>query len=967
MTHYPHLLSPLNLGFTTLPNRVLMGSMHVGLEEVKDGFSRMAAFYAERARGGVGLIVTGGIAPNDRGRPMPGGARLTTQAEADKHRLVTDAVHQAGGKIAMQILHFGRYAYHQELVAPSALQAPINPMKPHALSSDEVYQTIDDFVRCAALAQGAGYDGVEIMGSEGYLLNEFIAERTNQRDDEWGGSYASRIRFPLEIVRRTREKVGQNFIIIFRLSMLDLVEGGSTLAEVIELAQALEAAGTTILNTGIGWHEARIPTIATKVPRAAWAWVTKQLKGKVGIPLVATNRINTPEVAEQLLQEGYCDMVSMARPLLADPLFVLKAAQGRADEINTCIGCNQACLDHTFAGKVTSCLVNPRACHETLINISPTAQREKIAVVGAGPAGLAFAITAAQSGFAVTLFDAAAAIGGQFNIARQVPGKEEFDETLRYFDRQLALTGVSLRLNTRVTAKDLIAGGYAQVVLATGVLPRTPPIDGIDHPKVLGYLDVLRDKRPVGLTVAIIGAGGIGFDVAEYLLHSGTSPSLDAAKFFAEWGVDTGYRERGGLAPAHIQPSPRKIFLLQRKTSKVGEALGKTTGWIHRTSLKNRQVEMIAGVSYRRIDDAGLHISLGDRDLTLPVDNVILCAGQEPQRELQAELLAANVSVHLIGGADKAEELDAKRAIKQGTELAIALAKIDNKSGYSPIAASAASSENNSNMGYQTLTVSLQDQIATIRLNRPDKANAMNLAMWHEIRHAFKWVDATPAARVAILEGAGRLFTSGIDLQMMMGLGDQIQDDCEARTRENLRLVILDLQDTLSSLERCRKPVLAAIHGACIGGGIDLICCADMRYCSADASFSIKEIDIGMTADVGTLQRLPRLVGEGMARELAYTGRKFGADEALQMRLVNRVFASREALQQGVRELATTIAAKSPLAVRGVKEMISYARDHSVADGLNYVATWNAAMLLGNDLQEAMMANMGKRAPGFKD
>lgn len=972
MTTYPHLLQPLDLGFTTLPNRVLMGSMHVGLEEVKDGFNRMAAFYAERVKGGVGLIVTGGIAPNDRGRPMPGGARLTTEAEADKHRVVTEAVHQAGGKIAMQILHFGRYAYHDQLVAPSSLKAPINPMQPKALSTEEVYQTVDDFVRCAALAQSAGYDGVEIMGSEGYLINEFIAARTNQRDDEWGGSYTNRMRFPVEIVRRTREKVGPNFILIYRLSMLDLVEGGSTLDEVIELAQAVEVAGATLLNTGIGWHEARIPTIATKVPRAAWAWVTQQLKGKVGIPLVATNRINTPEVAEQLLADGFCDMVSMARPLLADPEFVNKAAQGRADEINTCIGCNQACLDHTFAGKVTSCLVNPRACHETLINITPAAKREKIAVVGAGPAGLAFATTAARRGLDVTLFDAAAQIGGQFNIARQVPGKEEFDETLRYFGRQIELTGVKLQLNHRVNATELLAGGYDHVVLATGVTPRTPPIEGIDHPKVLGYLDVLRDKKPVGQRVALIGAGGIGFDVAEFLLSEGISPSLSALKFFAEWGVDTTYAERGGLKEPHFEPSARKLWLLQRKASKVGDGLGKTTGWIHRTSLKNRQVEMLAGVTYRRIDDAGLHITVGERELTLDVDNVVICAGQEPQRELQAELAAAGCHVLLIGGADRAEELDAKRAIQQGTELALTLGaspstNLQDKSASSPRETRAISHQKDSAMPYDTLTVSLLDHIATIRLNRPDKANAMNLAMWHEIRRAFQWVDATPEARVAILEGEGKAFTAGIDLQMMMGMGDQIQNDCEARTRENLRQVILDLQDTLTSLERCRKPVLAAIHGACIGGGIDLICCADMRYCAADAHFSIKEIDIGMTADVGTLQRLPKLIGEGLARELAYTARKFDAAEALQMRLVNRVFDSREALQAGVREIATVIAAKSPISVRGTKEMITYARDHSVADGLNYVATWNAAMLLSNDLQEAMMANMGKRAPQFKD
>ena len=971
MSAYPKLLSPLDLGFTTLPNRVIMGSMHVGLEEVKDGFNRMAAFYAERARGGVGLIVTGGIAPNDRGRPMPGGARLTTEAEAEKHRVVTDAVHSAGGKIAMQILHFGRYAYHQDLVAPSALQAPINPMKPKALSTEEVYQTVDDFVRCAALAQSAGYDGVEIMGSEGYLLNEFIAARTNQRDDEWGGSYHNRMRFPVEIVRRTRERVGPNFIIIFRLSMLDLVEGGSTLPEVVELAQALEKAGASILNTGIGWHEARIPTIATKVPRAAWAWVTRQLKGKVGIPLVATNRINTPEVAEQLLADGYCDLISMARPFLADPEFVNKAAQGRADEINTCIGCNQACLDHTFGGKVTSCLVNPRACHETLLNITPVKQREKIAVVGAGPAGLAFATTAAQRGLDVTLFDTAPEIGGQFNIAKQVPGKEEFYETLRYFGKQIETTGVTLKLGTRVAAADLIAAGFKQVVLATGVRPRTPPIEGINHPKVLGYLDVLRDKKPVGQKVALIGAGGIGFDTAEFLLHSGVSPSQSPLKFFAEWGVDTTYAERGGLKAAHIEPSGRKLWLLQRKTSKVGDGLGKTTGWIHRTSLKNRAVEMLAGVTYRKIDDAGLHITVGERELTLPVDNVVICAGQEPQRELQAALQAAGVTTHLIGGADVAEELDAKRAIKQGTELALAWgsepAVSETKMASSPISTSASSNTNHSDAGFETLTVSLVDHIATIRLNRPDKANAMNLAMWHELRKAFQWVDATPAARVAILEGEGRAFTAGIDLQMMMSLGDSIQNDCEARTRENLRQVILDLQDTLTSLERCRKPVLAAIHGACVGGGIDLVCCADMRYASADANFCIKEIDIGMTADVGTLQRLPKLIGEGMARELAYTARTFSAAEAQQMRLVNRVFDSRDALLAGVREIASTIAAKSPLSVRGVKEMITYARDHSVADGLNYVATWNAAMLMSNDLQEAMMSHMGKRKPSFKD
>ena len=671
MSAYPLMLSPLDLGFTTLKNRVLMGSMHVGLEEAKNGFERMAAFYAERARGGVALMVTGGIAPNDRARPMPGGARMTTQQEADQHKVVTDAVHAAGGKICMQILHFGRYAYHPELVAPSAIKAPINPFRPHALTTEEVEQTIEDFVRAASLAQSAGYDGVEIMGSEGYLINEFIAAHTNHRDDAWGGSYANRIRFPLEIVRRTRARVGPNFILIFRLSMLDLVEGGSTLDEVVQLAQALEAAGVTILNTGIGWHEARVPTIATKVPRAAFAWVTQQIKGKVRIPLVATNRINTPEVAEQVLADGMADMVSMARPFLADPDFVNKAAAGKADEINTCIGCNQACLDHTFGGKITSCLVNPRACHETLMVETPVHTKERIAVVGAGPAGLAFATTAARRGLDVTLFDAASEIGGQFNIAKQIPGKEEFYETLRYFGKQISLTGVTLKLGHKVSAQSLLDEGFTQVVLATGVTPRTPDIEGIDHPKVRGYLEVLRDKCAVGKTVAVVGAGGIGFDVAEYLLHEGVSPSQDKAKFFAEWGVDTTHSTPGGLQAAHIEKSPRKVYLLQRKASKVGDGLGKTTGWIHRTSLKNRDVDMLNNVTYRKVDDEGLHVTVGDKDITIPADTVVLCAGQEPQRELQDALQAAGCTVHLIGGAFKAAELDAKHAIKQGTELAL--------------------------------------------------------------------------------------------------------------------------------------------------------------------------------------------------------------------------------------------------------------------------------------------------------
>lgn len=969
MTTYPHLLEPLDLGFTTLPNRVLMGSMHVGLEEAKDGFARMAAFYAERARGGIGLMVTGGIAPNDQGRPMPGGARLTTPAEADKHRVVTDAVHQAGGKIAMQILHFGRYAYHQDLVAPSALAAPINPLRPKALSSEEVYQTIDDFVRCAALAQSAGYDGVEIMGSEGYLLNEFIASCTNQRDDEWGGSFANRIRLPLEIVRRTRDKVGPNFILIYRLSMLDLVQGGSTLKEVIELAQAIEAAGATLINTGIGWHEARIPTIATKVPRAAWAWVTKELKGKVKIPLIATNRINTPDVAERLLTEGFCDMVSMARPLLADSEFVNKAARGRADEINTCIACNQACLDHTFSGKITSCLVNPRACHETLINITPSSQRLRVAVVGAGPAGLSFATTAAQRGMNVTLFEASSEIGGQFNLAKQVPGKEEFYETLRYYAGLIERTGVQLRLNTTVDAASLLAGSFDHVVLATGVTPRRPPIEGIDHPKVVDYIAVLRDKCTVGSTVALIGAGGIGFDVAEYILHHGTRPSQDSVKFFAEWGVDPNYSSAGGLTQAQHEAPIRQVYLLQRKASKVGQGLGKTTGWIHRSSLKNHQVHMLAGVTYQRIDDQGLHIRVGERDQVIKADTIVICAGQEPQRALHAELLASGCQGHLIGGADRAEELDAKRAIKQGLELAIALDTLPRGPQATKTVEPSIPGPRSlsTNPVFETLQVNLQDHVATVSLNRPDKANAMNLTMWHELRQAFEWVDTQDQARVAVLHGQGRQFCAGIDLTMLAGLREQIQSDCEGRSREKLRRLILDLQDTLSSLERCRKPVLAAVHGACVGGGIDLISCADMRYCSADARFSIKEIDLGMTADVGTLQRLPKLISPAMVRELAYTGRSFDAQEAHRLQLVNHVFDDHTGLLAGVQTLAAAIAEKSPLAVRGIKEMLNYARDHSVADGLNHVATWNAAMLLSQDVQEAVMASMGKRPARFND
>lgn len=671
MSLYPTLLSPLDLGFTTLPNRVLMGSMHIGLEEAERGFERMAAFYAERARGGVGLIVTGGIAPSERACSFPGGAKMTTEAEAEQHREITSAVHAAGGRIAMQILHFGRYAHHPDLVAPSALKAPISGFTPNALTDDQVEETIEEFVRAAGLARLAGYDGVEIMGSEGYLINEFIVSATNHRTDRWGGSYENRMRLPVEIVRRVRERVGDDFILIYRLSMLDLVPGGSTLEEVVTLAKEIEAAGATIINTGIGWHEARIPTIATSVPRGAFSWVTEKVRGAVSVPLVTSNRINTPEVAEEILASGRADLVSMARPFLADPEFVAKAAAGRADAINTCIGCNQACLDHIFSLRITSCLVNPRACHETELVLSPTRTRKRVAVVGAGPAGLACSVTAAERGHAVTLFDTADEIGGQLNVARRVPGKEEFDETLRYFRTRLAELDVEVRLSTRADTGTL--DGYDEIVLATGVEPRTPAIPGTDHPNVVSYLDVLRDGAPVGDRVAIVGAGGIGFDVAEFLTDGGDGASLDADTFFRQWGVDTSYAERGGLRTPERPKSPRTVHLVQRRTTKVGAGLGKTTGWIHRTELRHRGVEMIAGASYDLIDDEGLHLTVDGERRVLPVDTVVLCAGQEPRRELYEELRAGAVPVHLIGGADVAAELDAKRAIRQGTELAAAL------------------------------------------------------------------------------------------------------------------------------------------------------------------------------------------------------------------------------------------------------------------------------------------------------
>ena len=688
---YPHLLEPLDLGFTTLKNRVIMGSMHTGLEETPDGFTRLAAFYAERAKGGAGLIVTGGIAPNNAGCTRPHAARLTTAEEAEAHRQITAAVHAEGGKIALQILHAGRYAYHEDAVAPSAIQAPISPFTPHELTEAEIEETIAAYARCAQLAQSAGYDGVEIMGSEGYLINQFIARHTNKRSDRWGGEYSNRVRFAREIVRRVRAATGPEFIIMYRLSMLDLVPDASTLDEVVQLAGWIESDGANIINTGIGWHEARVPTIAATVPRGAWAWVTKKLRqardnGAFSLPLVTSNRVNTPEKAEELISQGYTDMVSMARPFLADAEFVAKAAAGRANMINTCIACNQACLDHTFSGKVATCLVNPRACNETELVLSPALSPKRIAVVGAGPAGLACAVTAAQRGHEVTLFDASDTIGGQLNIARRIPGKQEFDETLRYFTTMVDSLGIELKLNTRATAEDLT--DYDDVVVATGVTPRVPDIEGLDHPKVLTYLEVLRDHAPVGKTVAVLGAGGIGFDVAAFLTDpsvvsdsSGTPTGRDAVKdtsrnadaFFDLWGVDTAYAHRGGLTSAQPKAATRAVTLMQRKTSKPGANLGKTTGWIHRAELKHRGVQMLPGVTYRRIDDDGLHVTVDGEDHTLEVDNVVICTGQEPLRGPYDDLVARGIRAHLIGGADVAAELDAKRAIDQGTRLAALL------------------------------------------------------------------------------------------------------------------------------------------------------------------------------------------------------------------------------------------------------------------------------------------------------
>jgi 2,4-dienoyl-CoA reductase (NADPH2) len=677
---YPHLLAPLDLGYTRLRNRVLMGSMHTGLEDHPRHFPRLVAYFAERARGGVGLIVTGGFAPNIEGWTSPFGGRLTTHAAAARHRPITEAVHAEGGHIALQILHTGRYGYHPLSVAPSRIRSPISPFTPRALSARGIERQIRAFVRCAALAREAGYDGVEVMGSEGYFINQFLAAHTNRRTDDWGGSYANRMRLPVEIVQRTREAVGRDFIIVYRLSMLDLVPDGSSWEEVVLLARAIERAGATIINTGIGWHEARVPTIATSVPRAAFAWVTKKLRGEVGIPLCTTNRINTPEIAEQVLADGSADMVSMARPLLADPEFVVKAAGGRADEINTCIACNQACLDHVFQRRIASCLVNPRAGHETELAYVPTATPKRIAVVGAGPAGLACATVLAGRGHQVELFEAAAEIGGQFNLAKRIPGKEEFHETIRYFARRIEVLGIHAHLGTRATAEQLIAGIYDEIVLATGVMPRDPRIEGaaeqVREGRVLSYVDVLLRRAPVGRRVAVVGAGGIGFDVAEFLVTDGHSTTLDLPAWMAEWGVGDPGVTRGGLVAPRIGPPAREVHLLQRKVAPLGKGLGKTTGWIHRAALKAKRVAMIGGVNYERVDEHGLHLSFGEaheKPMLLEVDTVVLCAGQEPLRDLEAPLRAAGLSVHLIGGADVATELDAKRAIDQASRLAARL------------------------------------------------------------------------------------------------------------------------------------------------------------------------------------------------------------------------------------------------------------------------------------------------------
>jgi 2,4-dienoyl-CoA reductase (NADPH2) len=682
MSHYPHLLEPLDLGFTTLKNRVLMGSMHTGLEDRPWHFNQLAEYFAERARGGVGLIITGGFAPNRRGELLPLGSRLSSLLQVGMHKKVTSRVHEAGGKICLQILHAGRYGYTPYNVAPSAIKSPITPFKPKALSTKAVYKTIKHYGRCAKLAQKAGYDGVEVMGSEGYLITQFLNARTNQRDDEFGGSYENRMRLPLEIVRTIRKEVGEQCIIIFRLSMIDLVEGGSNMEEVITLAQELEKAGVTILNSGIGWHEARVPTIVTSVPRGAFVDPCAQVKAAVNIPVVASNRINMPDTAEEIISSGKADMVSMARPFLADSEWVNKAAQGRSDEINTCIACNQACLDHTFQAKRASCLVNPRACHETELLYTPTHKAKRVAVVGAGPAGLACATVAAQRGHNVTLFEARDSIGGQFTFASKIPGKEEFLETIRYYKKMIEVHNIELKLNTWATAQDLKEAGFDEIVVSTGVAPRVPNMPGIDHKKVVSYQELLGKELKLGKSVAIMGAGGIGFDVGEYLSHQGPSLSENKEAWFKEWGVDINNKTSGGLAPMDIESSPRKLYLLQRKTSSLGRGLNKTSGWVHRAVLKMKQVEMIGGVGYNKIDDDGLHITISNRDgdvieeRTLDVDHIVLCAGQISVSELYKELQGNhdhNFGLHLVGGAEFAGELDAKRAIKLASELAATL------------------------------------------------------------------------------------------------------------------------------------------------------------------------------------------------------------------------------------------------------------------------------------------------------
>ncbi|MGQ3891351.1 oxidoreductase [Legionella sp. CNM-4043-24] len=665
-TPFKALFQPLDLGFTQLKNRILMGSMHTGLEEDKEGLQRLAAFYRERALGGAGLIVTGGIAPNRAGRLAPFAAKMTNSSEQHRHELVTQAVHDAGGKIAMQILHAGRYGYHPFVVAPSAIKSPISPYKPWAMSRRRVAKTIQHFVRCARLAQAAGYDGVEIMGSEGYLINQFIVTHTNKRQDEWGGSFQNRIRFPIEIVRQTREAVGENFIIIYRLSMLDLIADGSSWEEVVELGKAIEQAGATLINTGIGWHEARIPTIATMVPEAAFTDITKRLRPELSIPVITSNRINTPELANRLLEEGKADMVSMARPFLADPQFAEKARLGEREAINVCIACNQACLDQVFVNKSASCLVNPRACNETELVYQTVHRPKRIAVVGAGPAGLAFATVAAERGHQVTLFEQSGRLGGQFNLAKNIPGKEEFQHTINYFSWQLEKYQVDIRLNTSADISAL--QGYDDVVLATGIKPRTPDIEGIQHPMVMSYIELIEKIKTPGDKVAVIGAGGIGFDVAEWLTHS--RGENERSEFYNEWGIDMHAEHRGGLKPAVTEPSPRQVYLLQRKKEKLGKNLGKTTGWVHRLSLKHKKVVMLSGVEYLRIDDQGLHIRINGEVQVLPVNTVVVCAGQTELRDLVEPLRQAGLSVHVIGGAFKAMELDARHAIDQACRLA---------------------------------------------------------------------------------------------------------------------------------------------------------------------------------------------------------------------------------------------------------------------------------------------------------